>query len=108
MRFNDAMRADEYRDWLVEAAKGTRGDWTAHRIIEQLDRVTDKQHAKNAAAVLQALISAGDRLPHPDDDLRSLLRKLKDAGLDDEVANVCEVYARAGIDPDRLGGVCNG
>jgi hypothetical protein len=59
------------------------------------------------SAIFLAMAS-GEPPPYPDDDFRSLLAKLRDAGQQSVVTSICETYLRDGVDPKRLGDVCEG
>jgi hypothetical protein len=92
---------ERHRDWLIAAASEMQDGWSGSQLIEELARLAEMS-PENTATVFLAFFG-GERPPYPDKDIQALLQTLKSKGLNDQVANILEAYARAGIDPNRLG-----
>jgi hypothetical protein len=92
--------------WLKASAEHVTEGHREYELVNELDRLAEKS-PKGVAAIFRVLLK-GERPPYPDDDVRSLLRKLRDAGERDVVSEACEAYLRDGVDLHRLGDVCEG
>ena len=78
----------------------------ASQFVEELDRLADKNFVE-IGGILRVLME-NERPPHFDDDMRSLLAKLRALGQKEVVDYVCNRYVGPPyhLSLERLGGVC--